>query len=114
MPYISTKTNRPVGEKEQELLKQRMGKAIELLPGKSENWLMLSFEGNIPMAFQGNSRDPAAMIEVKIYGSAPAKAKNDLTAALTDIAEEVLGVPGDRTYVKYEECADWGWNGSNF
>ncbi len=114
MPYISTKTNRTIGPDQQKQLKERLGKAIALLPGKSETWLMLSFEGDIPMAFQGNDNDPAAMFEVKIFGSAPAQAKERLTAELTDTAEKILGVPGNRTYVKYEECSDWGWNGSNF
>ena len=113
MPYISTKTNVPVSESQRKNLERKLGKAIELIPGKSESWLMLSFEPEIAMAFQG-SEAPTAMVEVKLFGSASSKAYDDMSDAVTKILSEELGIPGARIYVKYEECAVWGWNGSNF
>ena len=113
MPFISTKTNVPVSEKQTVSLKTRLGKAIELLPGKSESWLMLSFEGSIPMYFQGKA-DPAAMVEVNCYGRIDAAAADRMTAAVTDIVSDELSIPAGRIYVKYEETGLWGWNGSNF
>ena len=37
-----------------------------------------------------------------------------MTADLTAILAEELGIAPDRVYVKYEETPYWGWNGSNF
>ena len=39
---------------------------------------------------------------------------DNLTDAMTKILSSALDVPADRIYVRYEEVAYWGWNGSNF
>lgn len=44
MPFITCKVNRPVSREQEVELKARIGKAIELVPGKSEQYLLLSFE----------------------------------------------------------------------
>ena len=41
MPYIQTMTNVGISGKKEQTIKQRMGEAIELIPGKTESWLML-------------------------------------------------------------------------
>ncbi|WP_044933281.1 hypothetical protein [Oribacterium sp. NK2B42] len=51
MPFISTKTNVTVTKEKEKQLKERLGQAISIIPGKSENWLMLAIEGDIPMYF---------------------------------------------------------------
>lgn len=113
MPYISTKTNVTVSKDQEIALKTAFGKAIELIPGKSERWLMLGFSDNERMWFVGDDA-PAAMLEVEIFGSASAAAYDALTAELTKTVASVLSVPASRIYVKYEEIDTWGWNGSNF
>ena len=39
MPYIETTTSVAVSSKREQAIKERMGKAIELIPGKTEGWL---------------------------------------------------------------------------
>ena len=48
MPFISTKTNVNVSKEKEVELKERLGQAISIIPGKSENWLMLAIEGVAP------------------------------------------------------------------
>ena len=43
MPFINTNTNIEISKEQEITLKEKLGKAIEIL-GKSEGWLMLSFE----------------------------------------------------------------------
>lgn len=114
MPYISTKTTVSIDEAKEKILKEKLGKAIELLPGKTEAWLMLSFEDNVKMYFKGDNSKPCAYVEVNIFGKASDAAYDAMTAAVCDIYNKELGIPTDRIYVKYEECDHWGWNGSNF
>lgn len=114
MPYINTKTTVVISTEKRETIKKKLGKAIELIPGKSENWLMLSFEDNSSMYFKGSKERPIAFIEVKLYGKASSDAYRRLTKAITDIMNEELEIQPDCIYVKYEEVANWGWNGSNF
>lgn len=111
MPFIDTKTNVSISKEQEDALKTEFGKAISLI-GKSETWLMLSFESG-SLWFKG-SDDAAAIAEVKLYGRASASAYNALTAKLTEIISRVLGVPAGRIYVKYEEVEYWGLGGSNF
>ena len=37
-----------------------------------------------------------------------------LTAALSEIINEELGIDRSNIYIKYEEADHWGWNGGNF
>ncbi len=112
MPYIATTANVAISGRKQEAIKERMGKAIELIPGKTEGWLMLSFRDNADMYFKGED-DPCAICEVKLYGSAEEEDYANLTEALTDILREELDIDPDRIYVTYSEIDTWGWNGGN-
>lgn len=112
MPYIVTRTNTAISGRKEQNLKERMGEAISLIPGKSEDWLMLSFHDNQSMYFKG-SDDPCAVCEVKLYGSAGDAEYAKLTETLTDILYEELEIPSERVYVVYEEIGCWGWNGGN-
>ncbi|MDF2589705.1 MAG: hypothetical protein K0S41_3546 [Anaerocolumna sp.] len=114
MPYINTKTNVTVSKEKETNIKTKLGKAIELIPGKSENWLMLSFDDECSMYFKGQNDKPIAFVEVKLFGSASASAYDKLTAEITNILSEELNIPSNQTFIKYEEISHWGWNGTNF
>ncbi len=114
MPFISTKTNVSISKEKETELKSRLGKAIEILPGKTESWLMLAIEGNIPMYFKGDDTKPTAFIEVKVFGGAPSDAYAKMTEELTGIYGDILGIAPDRMYIRYLGSQDWGWNGNNF
>ena len=112
MPYINTITSVGINGRKQQVIKERMGKAIELIPGKTEDWLMLSFRDNVDMFFKGED-EPCAVCQVKLYGSAQEEDYARLTEALTDILYEELAIPMERIYITYEEISTWGWNGGN-
>ena len=113
MPYISTKTNVKISADSEAKIRAALGKAIEAIKGKSEYWLMLSFDDEARMAFRGDT-SPAAMIEVEIFGSASSEEYASLTAKITDIISCELSISPDRIYVKYEQIDTWGWSGENF
>ena len=114
MPFISTKTNVNVSKEKEIELKEKLGQAISIIPGKSENWLMVAIEGDVPMYFQGDDSKPVAFVEVKIFGNATSDVYSNMTKELSSIYNEVLGIPADRMYSRYFGSADWGWNGNNF
>ena len=113
MPYIHTKTNIEITKDKELILKNEFGKAISLIPGKSERWLMLNFTDNERIWFAGEDT-PTAMLEVEIFGGANESAYDALTARLTDIISAELNIAPSRVYVKYEEIEQWGWNSANF
>ena len=114
MPCIETKVNVKIPKEKEIAIKTRLGKAIELIPGKSESWLMLSFEDECKLYFKGSDEGGIAFVEVKLFGKASGDAYSKLTGAISTILNEELGISPSKIYVKYEEVANWGWNGSNF
>ncbi len=114
MPFINTKVTVALTEDKKEKIKSELGRAISIIPGKSESWLMVGFEDNYDLYFKGNNAAPSAFVEVKIFGSATHSAYNSLTEKICEIMSDNLAIPQDRIYVKYEEVSEWGWNGSNF
>lgn len=113
MPFIDTKTSVKISGDAELRLKEAFGKAIELIPGKSERWLMLNFDDGCRMYLAGSDA-PCAILEVKIFGKSTEEAYEMLTAALTDIVSRELSIAPERVYVKYDEVGTWGYNGGNF
>lgn len=68
MPFIEAKTNQKISSEQERKLKERLGKAIETIPGKSESWLMLNFQDECRLYFKGDGETPAAFVEIKIFG----------------------------------------------
>ncbi len=106
MPFIQSKVSVGMTREQKESLKTKLGQAITIFPGKSERWLMVGLEDNCDLYFQGSNAEPAAFIEVKVFGGFT-------DAALCRIYGEELGISASRIYIKYEEVERWGWNGSN-
>ena len=54
MPFIKSKASCVVSKQQRIELKTRIGKAIELVPGKSEEYLLLEFEDNCRLWLRGS------------------------------------------------------------
>lgn len=111
MPVIHTHVSVPTTPEQREALKAAYGKAITAVPGKSEGWLMCPFEDNMPIYFGGSDDQPAAYVEVNVFGrSVPGSAWEKLTESIMAALNSTLGIPEDRTYIRYTATTDWGWN----
>ena len=114
MPFIGSKVTVKISPEKEETIKTRLGKAIELIPGKSERFLMVGFEDEYKLYFAGEKLEKGAFVEVKVFGKVSKEAYDKVTAEVCKIYEEELGIPQNKIYVKYEEIENWGWNGRNF
>lgn len=114
MPFIDSKVSVKTTPEQRKELKEKLGQAITLIPGKSESWLMIDLADEQEMYFRGDGQEPTAFIAVSIYGDPNPSAFEKLTAEITRIYDEVLGISPDHIYIKYATTHDWGWNGSNF
>jgi len=114
MPFINTKVSVPLSKENEQKLKMKLGEAIAIIPGKSERYLMLNFEDNCRLWLGGDNSKPTAFLEVSCLGAAQPDAYNEMTGFICDALEDILGITGDRVYIKYTETVNWGWNGSNF
>lgn len=113
MPCILVSTNQSLSVEKQEVLKARFGKAIELIPGKTQRWLMCVFYPACNMYFQGEKKD-LAFIEVGIYGQPQKDDLDRLTEELMQIVGSELNIVQKDIYIKYSTTPYWGWNGKNF
>jgi len=114
MPYIEAKLTSKLSPEKCEALKSGFGKTIELIPGKSEDWLMVNISDGQKMYFKGEDDKDSAFISVSIFGKASSKAYSALTSELCTLISYIAGVSPSRIYITYREVDEWGWNGSNF
>lgn len=114
MPYINTTTTVKISAEKEELLKMELGKLIEAIPGKSEEWLMLRFEDESTLYFKGEKCEYAAFVNVKLFGTAARQDKNKLAGLITQLLENELSIPGNRIYITIDEVKDWAFNGNLF
>ena len=113
MPFINVKTNLEVSDEKEKKIKSSLGQAITAIPGKSEGWLMVGIQDNYKLYFRGTD-EPAAMVEVSIFGNPSSDSLEILTSNITGIILNDLGISTDRVYVSYVTTENWGWNGTNF
>ena len=66
------------------------------------------------MYFRGDDSEAMAFIEVRMFGREDKQAFSKMTAEITRIFGEVLGIAPDHMYIRYSATMDWGWNGGNF
>ena len=85
MPFIKAKVSCPISPEQEIELKTRMGKAIELVPGKSEEYLLLEFEDNARLWLRGDHVRPTAYIEAAIFGNESHAGYPAFTVAVTEI-----------------------------
>ena len=113
MPFIDARFSTPVSAIQEETIKQKLGEAITLI-GKSEAYLMVQIQDNCKLYFKGNNDSDSAYFEVKLLGKSTKENYEKLTCALCDIAQDVLGINGNRVYVKFEETDYWGYDSFMF
>lgn len=108
MPFIKVRISCHITDEQEKALKTRFGKAISLVPGKSEEYLLLEFEDNCRLWLRGEQDEPIAYIEAAIFGNEGHLGYDAFSAEITKAFVEVLGIPSDRIYIKYEDITAWG------
>lgn len=114
MPFIDVKTSAQLNSDKIEQIKSELGRAISLIPGKSENWLMVNIADNCSLYFKGADSKNTAFVNVSVFGETSKANCENLTAEICKILENSADIPSDRVYVKFEFSDLWGYNGFMF
>lgn len=114
MPYFDVKTTTSLNAETKENLYHELARIIELVPGKSESWVMVNLADQAQMCFAGISAEPAAAVVLKTFGELEGQYYDLLTKEICSRISPMIGVQPDRLYVTYEPITHWGWNGENF
>ena len=107
MPFIKAKVSCPVTNEQEKKLKARIGKAIGLVPGKTEAYLLLEFEQNCHLWLRGGNAEPVAYIEAAVFGNEGHAGYPAFTAEVTNAFHDVLGIEPENCYIKYEDIIAW-------
>jgi phenylpyruvate tautomerase PptA (4-oxalocrotonate tautomerase family) len=114
MPYLLIKTNvTPADGALAPLLRKASQLAAQAL-GKPEDYVMVALEHGCPMLFAGSDA-PLAYVELKSIGLPKARTA-ELSALLSRLLHEELGITADRVYIEFASATGdlWGWNGATF
>ncbi len=111
MPFIFSKVNIHISKEQEIQLKSRFGTAIELVPGKSEEYLLLGFEENSRLYLKGRNDEPIAYVESDIFGNEEHLGYDRFTLAITKAFNEILKIAPDHIYVNYRYIPGWGVSG---
>ena len=83
-----------------------MGEAIELVPGKSEEYLRLEILGQCRLWLRGDHAQPMAYIEAAIFGNESHTGYPAFTAAATKAFQDVLGIALENCYMAVGNVLD--------
>lgn len=111
MPHIQINATCAITPVQERTLVDQLGAAISLLPGMKADYLMVRLEDNCRLFFGGSS--DCVFVEIDRFGTIPEEASRAMTARISQIIEETLGISRDRTYLKYTENPYWGCHGHN-
>jgi len=113
MPYIHSIVSVKMSQDQKDAVKSKLGQAINEMPGKSEESLMIAMQDDQSMYFRGKSKEKAAIVELKMLYTQTLEAKEDFTKKVCDIYSQELGIPGEEIFVAFTETekGNWGWNG---
>lgn len=111
MPFVGIKTANKLTPSQKLAIKAGVGKAIELIPGKAEEKMMMSIEDGMDLFFRGEEKKSCAFVQVLIKDEAAFDDKAAAVAKIFDILEQEAGIAKDDTYVNVQEYPEWGSRG---
>jgi len=114
MPYLQIQTNVEVTTEKQTKLLKAASHTVASALNKSENYVMIALQTDIPMLFAG-SDEPLAFVQLQSLGLAEQQTE-DLSQVLCDFVEQHLNIAKARVYIEFASPprSMWGWNGKTF
>lgn len=108
MPFITSRVSCAMTSTQEEQLKAGLGKAIEAVPGKSEQSLLVCLEQNCHLWLRGDNTRPVAYIEVAVYGNEQHAGYPTLNLLITRLYVDILHIAPERVYVRFIDIPTWG------
>ena len=115
MPLLKLQTTSSLSEAEQEDLLARLSAVVAEGIGKPEQYVMVTIETSTPIRMSGTSGD-AAFADVRSIGGLDSTVNAELSRAVCEVLNDVLGIPSNRVYLNFTDVAatNWGWSGRTF
>lgn len=111
MPYIAITTEKEFTAEEKHRLSKRLGELITLIPGKTAEQTMISFQEKCFMFMEGK-KSPLFFLRTDLYGKAPLESKQNFVKELFLLLHEDYGIPTENIYINIAERENWGTGGT--
>jgi hypothetical protein len=107
MPYIEAQIGKKLTPQQIEQLKSSIGKAIELIPTKSERGLMVNIKDDLEIYFHGQKTE-CVYTDVRIFGTTSFEAKAAFIKQMCIIYNDVAKIASENCYLNFHEHKNWG------
>lgn len=115
MPCIRCSVNQNITNNNKKKLYNGFIDAIQLIPGKTPDSLMVILEDAKDIYFHQNDEIKNAFVEVNmLLRNDPSEYFSPMSEKICMLLEEELGISGANVYIRYLATPDWSWNGRNF
>ena len=114
MPILKVRTNVTLPTDLQLAFMKRASKAVALMLGKPERYVMISLDTGGAMLFAGEEA-PLAYLELKSIGL-PDDRTREFSSELCRLVSGEFDIPAERIYIEFTDAprSMWGWNGAFF
>lgn len=115
MPCIRCSVNQKLTDENKKKLYAGFIDAIQLIPGKTPDSLMVILEDSKDICFHQSDEIKSAFVEVNmLLRKDPSEHFPPMSEKICRLLDEELGISGSNVYIRYLATPDWGWNGKNF
>ena len=112
MPFIVSRVNIETTREQKIAIKEGIGTLIELIPGKTEERVVLALEDSIFLAAAGNCDEPIAFIEVNVLNHRHHAGFDLFAQSVTELYGKILGIPAKNVYIKFMDMPGISRNGT--
>ena len=110
MPYIKASIGKELSQQEIAGVYDILKDNITLIPGKTIYNAMMEVCPGCHF-FMGGEKGDFAFIDIRLFGKAPAEAKDAYANAVCKGLEELLGIEVQKVYINFLEMTGWGAGG---
>lgn len=108
MPFIDIRTTAVLDKEQRDAVKSSLGKAIETLKGKTEEYLMTGFIDGYHLYLGGRELENGACVSVQYFGDADRQQLKELGGKILTILQETCGIPAAGVYIIFS-CGVENW-----
>ncbi|MHB8061243.1 MAG: phenylpyruvate tautomerase MIF-related protein [Ruminiclostridium sp.] len=111
MPYIDVNISKKLSDSEKDVLKAKLGELISIIPGKTEESLMIGINDGYTMYFSGQKKENVAFLNIKLYKPSELEYKKELTKKIFEFFEKEYAIAGENLYMTFDEYDSWATRG---
>lgn len=118
MPFIEFKSNRKITEEQQTILRESIGRILEIIPGETREFTVYTFMDELRINFGLQNPDqPCVYVSVEVFDkimeTVDKKILQTFLRGATEIVYNVLQIPAENTFVYFTTLPMMAWDEKN-